>query len=96
MPSPSFTASWTLWSALETMRLPVVSRTIMSDWRIGTPEERSVPSVRVTRETAVRWTSVPVTGILSDSQSNIVAPFSVLPMIFLRTTRTTTPTAIVM
>ena len=69
MPSPSFTASCTFWSACETTRLPVVSRTMTSDCRIGTPEERSVPRVRVTRETAVRCTSVPVTGILRERTS---------------------------
>ena len=65
MDSPSFTASCTVWSAFTITLLPAVSRTIWSAWRIGTPDASSVPSVRVTCEIAVRFTSVPVTGILS-------------------------------
>ena len=78
--SPSFTASWTFWIASVRMRLPVVSRVICRDWRIGTPDDRRVPSVRVNFETAERWASVPVTGIFSFIASKRRAPFSVLPI----------------
>ena len=67
--SPSFTASCTVWTARRTTRFAVVSRTITSAWRIGTPEESSVPSVRVNWAIAVRLTSVPITGIFNRTLS---------------------------
>ena len=48
--------------ARRTTRFAVVSRTITSACRIGTPEASSVPSVRENCEIAVRRTSVPITG----------------------------------
>ena len=75
--------------ALERTRLPVVSRVMTSDWRIGTPEESSVPRVRVKRETAERWARVPMTGSLSLSASKKYAPASVLPITFTITKRAT-------
>ena len=77
--SPSFTASCTVWIALRTTRLPVVSRTITSAWRIGTPEESSVPSVRVNCEMAVRRTRVPITGMFILNLSSWYAPNGVFP-----------------
>src|SRR5947209_9492852 len=51
-----------------------VSRTIESASRIGTPEEMSVPRVRMVRATMLFSMSEPMTGMYSFSLSRMYAP----------------------
>ena len=48
--------------ASSTTTLPAVFATISSASRMGTPEESSVPSVRVKRATAILRSTSPMTG----------------------------------
>jgi hypothetical protein len=57
--------------------LPEVRAVIWSPSRIDTPEETSVPSVRVKRDTADLRSSSPSTGIRSISRSITSCPLSV-------------------
>ena len=54
--------------------LPAVSRTMLSDSRIGTPDCTRVPSVRMVRATVDFSTSEPITGIISRMRSQMYAP----------------------
>jgi hypothetical protein len=58
---------------------PVVSDTISSDWRIGTPEESRVPRLRAKRARASLAKRLPKTGSLSFNGSTTLRTCSVLP-----------------
>ena len=51
--------------ASSTITLPAVLATISSASRMGTPDESSVPSVRVKRATAILRSTGPMTGSCS-------------------------------
>ena len=59
-------------------RLPEVRAVISRPFRIGTPEEMSVESVRVNRATAPLRITSPMTGTRSRSLSTCMCPFSVM------------------
>ncbi len=54
--------------ASSTMTLPAVLATISRASRMGTPDESSVPRVRVKRATAILRMTMPMTGRLSISR----------------------------
>ena len=64
--------------AYSTTLLPAVRAVMSSASRIGTPEETSVPSVRVKRATADFRMSEPKTGTRRRARSIMTWPFSVL------------------
>src|SRR5205823_4942836 len=63
--------------AFSTTLLPAVRAVMLRASRIGTPDEMSVPSVRVKRATADFRMSAPKTGTLSIVRSIAKRPFSV-------------------
>ena len=58
--------------------LPAVRAVMSSDCRIGTPEERSVASVREKRATAILRSIWPMMGTFSVTLSTCLRPFGVL------------------
>ncbi len=65
-------------TALWITMLPAVRAVISSPSRIDTPEDTSVPRVRVKRETADLRSTSPSTGALSSSPSSMSLPRTVL------------------
>ena len=58
-PPPRLTPSWTAASAFATTRFPAPSRATSSAPSSGTPDERSVPSVRIARPTSTLRSTSP-------------------------------------
>ena len=73
--SPSRIASQTFWYIDSNIALPAVSLVMLRASRMGTPEETSVPRVRVVRATMFFSTSGPKMGILMRNRSNPSRPY---------------------
>src|SRR5207249_5657353 len=56
--------------AFFTTVLPAVRATMSIESRIGTPDDKSVPSVRVNRATTIFRITVPMTGIRSEEHTS--------------------------
>ena len=89
--SPSRTRSCTRERASEIRELLMVPRVIVSASRIGTPDARSVPKVRVNLATVDFITRSPIFGSLRAAVSHTLMPIFVLKKIF---TKRITPTMI--
>jgi hypothetical protein len=76
--SPSRMLARAAMIAFWTTRLPAVRAVISRPFRIGTPEEMSVASVRVKRATAPFRSTSPSTGTFKRNASIWRWPFSVL------------------
>ena len=74
---PEVTAVRAVITSRSTTRLPAERAVMSSPSRIGTPEEISVPSVRVNRATATLRMSMPTTGIFRRNASITLLPWSV-------------------
>ena len=74
---PPLTAARACITAFSTTRLPAERAVIRSDSRMGTPDEISVPRVRVKRATATLRMSIPMIGTFSISASMAMLPRSV-------------------
>ena len=75
---PAVTTARVVSTAFSTTLLPAVRAVIRRPSRMGTPEEMSVPRVRVNRATATFRIRTPNTGSLSRSASITICPASVL------------------
>ena len=71
---PDVTAVRACITSRSTTRLPAERAVIRSPSRMGTPEEISVPSVRVKRATETFRISMPMTGTLSRKASITLLP----------------------
>ena len=74
---PAVTCWRACMTAFSTTRLPAARAVMSRPSRIGTPDEISVPSVRVKRATATLRISMPTTGTLSRKVSMAMLPWSV-------------------
>ena len=74
---PVVTAARACITVASTTRLPADRAVMSSPSRIGTPDEMSVPSVRVNRATATLRISIPMTGTFKRNASMTLLPWSV-------------------
>ena len=74
---PVVTAVRAFMTAASTTRLPADRAVMSNPSRIGTPDARSVPMVRVKRATATFLISVPMTGTFRRIRSMTLLPWSV-------------------
>jgi hypothetical protein len=72
--SPRSTPERTFMIAASTRTLPAVFAVISRDWRIGTPDESKVESVRVKRAMAILRSTCPMIGSFSSSPSSVLRP----------------------